>query len=128
MGYDKLDASDLITAPAGGDLSAKQHCFVNLDSNGRVFLSATAGARVYGVLQDKPDAQDKSATIAFRGVSKVKAEGPISKGNMVVASTAGLAITSSTTAHHRVGRALESATVLGDLIAVALAPLGPEVP
>ncbi|MCC6808702.1 MAG: DUF2190 family protein [Deltaproteobacteria bacterium] len=128
MGYDILSASDLRTVPAGADLSTHQHKFVNLDTNGRAFLSATAGARCFGVLQNTPDAQGKAATIAVKGVSKVKAEGPISKGNMVVASTAGLAITSSTTAHHRVGRAMEAATLLGDLIAVELVPLGPEVP
>lgn len=128
MAFDVLDPSDLMSTEAGADLSTHQFKAVNLDSNGRVFLSATAGSRVLGVLQDKPDAQGKAALVAFRGITKMKAEGPISKGDFVVASTAGLAITASATAYHRIGRALEAATVLGDLIAVQLSPLGPQVP
>ncbi len=132
MSYDILHASDMIgTIPAGADLSTHQHKFVQAELKSSVLsivLSATAGARVFGVLQDKPSASGMAANVAFRGISKVKAEGPIVAGDMVVASTAGLAITSSTTAHHRVGRALETASVLGDLIAVQLMPLGPQVP
>ncbi len=129
MAYEVLDPSDLMTCVAGATLATKQFHFVGKpDSNGRVFLSATAGARLYGVLQDKPSAQGMACLVAGSGVSKVVAEGPISIGDMVVASTAGQAITSSTTAHHRVGVALEAATVLGDLIAIRLLPMGPEVP
>lgn len=128
MAYDNLDPSDLMNGVAGADLSTHQFKFVNLDSNGRVFLSATAGARLYGVLQDKPSAQGQACIVAGSGISKVVAEGPVTAGSLVVASTAGLAITSSTSIHHRVGQALEAATVLGDLIAVRLLPLGQSVP
>ncbi len=128
MAYDVLDPSDLMTCVAGGDLSTKQFHFVNMDSNGRVFLSATAGARLFGVLQEKPSAQGQACLVAGSGISKVVAEGPVAKGALVVASTAGQAITSSTSIHHRVGQALEEATVLGDLIAIRLLPLGQSVP
>lgn len=129
MGYQVLDPSDLLTAVAGADLSTHQYKFVGFpDTNGRVFLAATAGARVHGVLQDKPSAQGQACLVAGSGITKVVAEGPISIGSMVVASTAGLAITSSTTAHHRVGVALEAAAALNDVIALRLLPLGPQVP
>lgn len=132
MSYEILHASDMIgTIPAGADLSSHQHKFVQAERVSgtlSIVLSATAGARVFGVLQNNPSAAGREASVAFRGVSKVKAEGPINAGDMVIASTAGLAITSSTTAHHRVGVALESASVLGDLIAVKLDALGPQVP
>lgn len=132
MSYDILSASDLIgTIPAGADLSTHQHKAVQAERVSgtlSIVLSASAGARVFGVLQNKPSAAGQDAVVAFRGVTKMKAEGPINAGDMVIASTAGLAITSSTTAHHRIGRALETATALNDLIAVQLIPLGPQVP
>jgi hypothetical protein len=132
MAYDVLDPSDVCgIIPAGADLSTHQFKFVQAERKSgtlSIVLSATAGARVFGVLQDKPTAQGQACLVAGRGISKVVAEGPINAGDYVVASTAGLAITSSTTAHHRVGKALESASLLGDIIAVQLGSYGPQVP
>lgn len=131
MAYQALDPSDLIgNLVANADLSAKQFYFVQAEKIGtalKVTLAATAGQRVLGVLQNDP-AAGEACLVAGSGISKVVAEGPISVGDFVTASTAGLAITASATGYYRVGQALEAATTLGDIIAVRLANLGQNVP
>jgi hypothetical protein len=103
---------------ASADLSASQFLFMNISSTGAA-LNTTAGAMVDGVLQNKPDALNKPATVAYSGVSKVIAGAAVAKGARVMSNTAGKAITGTAT-NIGVGRALEAASADGDAIAVLL--------
>jgi len=107
---------------ASGDLSAHQFKFMAIGASGAA-LNTTEGAIVDGVLQNKPDAADKAASVASRGVSKVMAGAAVTKGALVMSSTTGKAIT-ATTGKHAAGRALEAAGADGDLIAVSLDTTG----
>lgn len=54
---------------AGADLSAAQFLAVKVDTDGDVVL-AGAGEVALGILQDKPAADGRAATVAAAGVSK----------------------------------------------------------
>src|SRR5687768_2741480 len=78
---------------AGADLSAHQFKFVKLSGTGlQVVVCSAAGENAFGVLQDKPDAQGKAASVATLGVSKVVAGGAIAPGDLVTTDAQGRAI------------------------------------
>jgi len=110
---------------ANADLSTHQFKFVDVNSSGKVILNVTAGAAVLGVLQDKPDAADKVATVVGTGggqVSKVKAGATVASGALVMSDTAGLAITATGT-NTAMGKALVGGAA-NELITVALCCYG----
>jgi hypothetical protein len=61
-----------ISRPANADLSALQFTFVDLNSSGNVIAPTGQGAKVIGVLQNKPDAAGKVAQVAIAGVTMLK--------------------------------------------------------
>lgn len=121
-----------ITLIAGADLSANQYCFVKTDANGQAVLAA-AGEPVIGVLQNKP-ASGQAAQVRIYGVSKVVAGGAVAKGALVASDATGkaktaVATTADTTSgalsgSHVAGIALQSAGAAGEIISVALLPMG----
>lgn len=68
MAYDAIQ--QLISLPAGADLSSSQYCFVKVNSSGQAVLAATAGEAVIGVLQNKPTS-GQAAIVCVGGESKV---------------------------------------------------------
>jgi hypothetical protein len=60
-----------VTEEAGADLSAKQYLFHVMSSDGQIDPCSVEGEVAYGVLQNKPDAAGKAATVAWGGVSKI---------------------------------------------------------
>lgn len=131
MAYDVLDPSDLITCLAGADLSTKQYYFVNIYNKAgvaKIEVAATAGGRVNGILQDKPNADGVDALVAGSGISKVVAAGPANPGDLGTCTSTGKAATASATAYQRVGKFLETAAVDGDIVAFKLGNYGPNVP
>jgi len=65
------------TAPASGDLSASQYCFVTLNTSGQVAV-AGAGATPVGVLKNAPNAAGDPATYWLCGsgaIVKLKVDG-----------------------------------------------------
>ncbi len=107
-----------ITLPAAGDLSAKQFRFVNVNSSGQAAAVASAGGAGIGVLQNKPDAAGKAATVAHAGVVKVVAGGSITAGANVQSDANGEAITAAS-GDVVLGVALAGAAD-GDLVPVLL--------
>lgn len=103
---------------ASADLSAKQFYFVDIGASGAAVIG-TEGIAADGVLQNKPAAAGRAATIASGGVSKVVAGAAITKGAHVMSSSAGKAIT-ATSGKTILGTALEAAGADGDIIAVNL--------
>jgi hypothetical protein len=88
-----------ITIEAGGDLSAGQFKFVTLANDGQVDLTASAGGEAIGVLQNKPSAAGRAATVAVYGVTKVIAGDTVAAGAKVQSDASGLAITAASAGH-----------------------------
>jgi hypothetical protein len=109
---------------AGADLSAKQFYFVKNHTTAKQVVVAGDGEAAIGVLQDKPDAAGKSATVAVApSTSKVVAGGAISAGAKVASDAAGKAATAASGEYVQ-GFALDASTADGDLITVQLAQIG----
>ncbi len=104
---------------ASADLSAFQHHFVEVDSNGRVTVSNSAGESVFGVMQNDPDALGVAANIMKDGVSKVVAGAAIAAGALVQTNASGRAITAAS-ADFVVGRTIDAVGADGEIVSVAL--------
>lgn len=104
--------------PNGG----KQYHFVKVTGTTQVGLAdATANDIVVGVLQNKPQYEGQSATVAIRGVSKVQAGGNVNAGQAVKVKNTGEAVAATlpTDAALVVGVALTSGAD-GQIISVLL--------
>jgi hypothetical protein len=77
---------------AGADLSAQQFRFVKLNATGQVVACSVAGESAFGVLQDKPDAAGRAASVATLGVSKVLAGATIAPNDLVATDAQGRAV------------------------------------
>jgi hypothetical protein len=88
-------------------------------------LTSTNGNnRALGVLQNNPAASE-AAEVRLIGITKWATEAVVAAGAQVTCSTAGCALTATTTAHTVMGRALSaSATTSGEIIDVLLLPNG----
>lgn len=87
------EALHCITREAGADLSASQYCGVKQNSSQQVVLpSAQVGEPMLGVLQNKPDAAGRAATVAIGGVTKLLLGGTVAAGERFTFDTDGKAI------------------------------------
>lgn len=107
------------TKPAAGDLSALQFRGMVIDSNGRASQQTSAGGRIDGVLQNKPAAIDRSATLVKSGETKFVAGAAITRGADLAVDTSGRVVTAAT-GNRRVGVAMQAAGAAGDVIEVLL--------
>lgn len=109
--------------PSSGDLSSNQYYPVTLAADEQVALQTTKGGKVIGVLQNKPDAENKAAKVMLTGVTMVKLGGTISTGNYLVAeATNGRAIQADAAGQHVFGIALADGSA-NDLIPCKLVDL-----
>lgn len=83
-----------LSIDAGSDLSASQHCFMNINASGQLALPS-AGGTVVGVLCDAPAAAGRPGEVQTRGIAKVKFGGSVAAGGAVKASAAGKAVAAS---------------------------------
>lgn len=78
--------NDIFTVPgmqADADLSAKQfYCVKMSTSNNKVSLCTAQGEVVFGVLQNKPDADGVAAEVMALGVTKVEAGETLTAGDL----------------------------------------------
>lgn len=107
-----------ISLPAAADLSAAQYKIVTVNSSGQAAL-ANATSTVVGVLQNKPSAAGRVATIADRGVSKVVAGAAITAGARVTSDASGNAVAASIAGDAVLGIALTGAAS-GDVFPVLI--------
>ena len=106
-----------INREASADLSASQYRFVTVDANGQVAAAGADAALAIGVLQNKPDAAGRAATVAISGVSKVAVgTGGVTAGAEVTTDASGNVV-AATAGQNVVGIALETAS------ATALCPV-----
>lgn len=81
-----------LSMEAGADLSAKQHFAVKLNSSGQVVAIAAVTDRPFAILQDKPAAQGRAASLMFNGVSKMVAGANLATGDEVTVDNTGRAV------------------------------------
>lgn len=94
MATDQSGYPDL-TFLAAADLSAKQHLIMAKNSTARqVFLADSDDDVIVGVLQNKPAATGRAATVRVGGIAKVIAGGTVAAGDRVTADSDGKAIKS----------------------------------
>lgn len=82
---------------AAGDLSSDQYKFVTIGATGAA-LNAVNGARVDGVLQNKPAALGRAAAVQIDGITKIVAGAAIAAGADVMSDATGRAVTSASVA------------------------------
>ena len=109
---------ETVTVQAGADLSALQHRAIIVAGT-----LAPDSLTAVGLLQNKPDASGKQATVGYSGLMKGYAGASISKGNRVMVTASGWIIT-ATSAGNVVGRALLAANS-GDLFPGLFNFIGP---
>ena len=109
---------ETVTIQAGADLSAAQHKAIVVAGT-----IAADSLTAVGLVQNKPDATGKQATVGYSGLMKGHAGDSISKGAKVMVTTSGWLIT-ATSAGNVVGRALLAANS-GDLFPGLFNFIGP---
>ena len=102
------------------DLSAKQYYAMKIKAGGLV-EPAGAGEEIYGILQNKPLA-NQHAEIVCNGISKGVAGAAITEGAKVTPDANGKLVT-ATTGDFAIGYAEQAATADGDVIAFYLTNL-----
>lgn len=83
-----------LTLLAAADLSSYQYRAVKVDSNGKAALSGD-GENAIGILQDKPDAQDKAAEVMVLGASKAEYGGSVTAGDNLASDANGKLVTAT---------------------------------
>src|SRR3954471_3680631 len=81
-----------LTYPANADLSAKQYLFVKLLSTGKVDVCSATTDKPYGILQNKPTA-NQAAQVRILGISKLVYAGTTAAGDALSCDAAGKAVT-----------------------------------
>jgi len=119
MAYMVTDAVKLGHLLAATDLSSSQYYLINVDANGKAAIPS-AGGRVCGVLQNKPEA-GRVAEMQIGGVAKVVAGDATTRGASLSSDSSGRAI-DSTAGTFAFGIGLAAAAAAGDIIPVLLQP------
>ena len=107
-----------ITFEAGADLSTKQFFAVAIAADQQVDPSG-AGLQSVGVLQNKPSAAGRAATVMINGVTKASAGAAIAVNDAVAAAADGQFVTAAP-GDIVLGIALEAAAAADEIIAVLL--------
>ncbi len=121
MAFENVNTT-LTAAVASADLSSDQFKCITMASGKAALVGA--GLEVDGVLQNKPAALDRPATVAIApSVTKVITGAAVAVGALVASDAAGLAVL-ATTGQFAFGRALEASAGANEVIAVQLMPFG----
>jgi hypothetical protein len=112
-----------LSVVAAADLSALQFHNVGLDSTGAAVPITTAGARPFGVLQNKPKA-GQTATVAIGGVTNAKVGAAVVAGANAVCDNQGRIDDLTTAGQHRVGIIMQSAGAAGEIVSLLIANAG----
>jgi len=118
----KTNVTNTMPVKVDSDLSTKQYYFVDLDgTDDEVVNLVEDSATPAWVLLEGVDGSstEGESTIAIAGIVKVKASGSITAGDKITASTAGVAIVTTTDKQNYDGIAMENAAS-GDLFAMSI--------
>lgn len=120
MSFD--EAKTCISREAGSDLSAGQYHFVSVSADGQVDLTGD-GVIALGVLQNKPSAAGRAATICTAGTTKVVVgTGGATRGGPAASDASGEAVDAAS-GDIIMGEFLETGAA-GAVVALALQPRG----
>lgn len=107
-----------------GPNGSAQFLGMKISTSRVVGLSTTAGAQIYGVLQNKPSAGE-AANVAVFGITKAVAGSTFPNGTDLECSSSGDFIPYSSAAGiNRCGRAIEDVTAVGQIFSMALYGFG----
>lgn len=106
---------------AAADLTAKQHYFVAVNTDGKIAVAGD-GVAALGVLQNKPDSGEV-ADVGTLGVTQVVAGGVVTAGDKVASDASGKAAT-ATTGEYAIGIALGTTAGDGEKLSVYLNAYG----
>lgn len=107
--------------------TASQYYIVKMSTTAStVDLTTAAGEECLGVVQDASSSGGLAAVMLY-GITKVAHDGTLNPGDLVMASSAGLATETTTTINvYRIGKCIESgSTVSGSYATIFLNHLGP---
>lgn len=121
MSYDV--PGDTRSYEAAGNLVTSQFKFVKLAGANVTAVSAITDKAI-GVLQNKPDAAGKAATVMIDGVSRVRASGAIAAGVAIYMAADGSATSTQGASALAVGVSENAVAGAGELVSVLLKPLG----
>ena len=121
MAYE--EALKSVSKPAAADLSAKQYFAVELNSSGQAALAGN-GERIFGVLQNKPNAAGEVATVGVSGITKASAGGIIAPGGDVGVDANGEFVPAATGDVIVGVNASDYITADGDIFSLFLQPRG----
>lgn len=111
-----------ITHKAAADLSAQQYHFVRYSAADTVNVASNAADEAMaGVLQNKPDAANRAATVAKMGETKITAGGALTVNDLITTNGSGRAAAAAS-GDHIMGRVLETAGADGDVVRMWLMP------
>ena len=110
-----------ISLPAAADLSAKQYYIVDVNSSSQAALVATKGAKMVGVLQDKPAAANRIGAVAVEGISKVELGDTVAAGAEVISDANGAAIATDAADQYILGTCIKGGAV-GEIGEVLIKP------
>jgi hypothetical protein len=110
-----------ISVPAAADLSAAQYRMMDINSSGQIATVATKGAKMAGVLQDKPAAAGRIGALGYSGVTKVELGDTVAAGAEVISDANGAAVATDAADQYILGVCLEGGTV-GEVGKVLIKP------
>lgn len=113
-----VSAND-VTFKAAGDLSSKQFYFVKLDADGKVEACGANEVSI-GILQNKPDVEDKAARVRIGGTSKLVMNETCDEGEAITSTSAGDGEVVDAGDEYFGAIALEAATAQDDVIEVLI--------
>ncbi len=125
MANEQLDAADLVSGKAGADLSTHQYKPVKITAAGAVptvGLCTAATDRVFGILQNKPKANEAAELHRGGGIGKVVADGSgtaIAAGDLLGTNAASVAVKKAAVNDLFFGIALEACAAAGLVISFA---------
>lgn len=85
-----------ISMNASGDLSLNQHRLLIVDANGRAALGAGSTVVGIGVLQNKPAAIDRGATVRVAGVTKCIGDAALNEQDLITSNAQGFGASTTT--------------------------------
>lgn len=111
-----------LSAKAAGDLTGAQYHFVRYSAADTVNISSQDAAEDWvGVLQNKPNAAGRAATVQFAGETKITAGGSLTVNDLITTNGSGRAA-AATSGDMIMGRVQETAAADGDVIRMLIMP------
>ena len=112
------------TMLAAADLSGVQYHIMRDTASARQTNIASEAVNVgaIGVLQNKPAAANRAATIAYAGTSKIVTGAAVTMGDLLTTNSSGRAITAGASGEMVVGRALQTSGADGEVVTAVLYP------